>query len=289
MCEMTVPPPSPPPTSSSHLQNVDGLDCGECKPGFTNLSASNPEGCSPCVCDPVGSTDAMCDPVMGTCSCKPGVAGDTCDRCEPSFFNFSASGCQPCLCSPTGSTSNVCNTVTGECPCRSTMTGLKCSECAEGFYNLSAGCLPCECDSAGSVNGSAACDTETGECTCKRYVTGRRCDSCISSTAELDPANPDGCTPCQCFLHNTNTSGAELCDPASSQCHCLEGATGLSCDSCIEGYYLTPEGCRSCQCNIQGAVDNTCNMSSGQCVCRHEGITGETCDRCAPGYFQFPE
>ena len=213
----------------------------------------------------------------------------TCDQCEATFFNFSASGCQPCQCSFTGSTSATCNAVTGQCPCRSRMTGLRCSECGEGFYNLSAGCLPCECDPAGSTNGSTACNPETGECMCKRYVTGRRCDSCISSTAELDSANPDGCTPCQCFLRNTNTSGAELCDPASSQCLCLEGATGLSCESCIAGYYLTPDGCRSCQCRGEAAVDNICNTSNGQCTCNHEGITGETCDRCAPGYFQFPQ
>lgn len=52
-----------------------------------------------CQCNPYGSYGGACDPATGQCSCKPGVGGLKCDRCEPGFWNFrgivtdSKSGC----------------------------------------------------------------------------------------------------------------------------------------------------------------------------------------------------
>lgn len=49
------------------------------------LSASPPGTCQ---CNPYGSYKGTCDPSSGQCSCKPGVGGQKCDRCEPGFWNF---------------------------------------------------------------------------------------------------------------------------------------------------------------------------------------------------------
>lgn len=52
-----------------------------------------------CHCNQYGSYGGTCDPSTGQCSCKPGVGGLKCDRCEPGFWNFrgivteKASGC----------------------------------------------------------------------------------------------------------------------------------------------------------------------------------------------------
>lgn len=52
-----------------------------------------------CQCNPYGSYGGACNPATGQCSCKPGVGGLKCDRCEPGFWNFrgivtdSKSGC----------------------------------------------------------------------------------------------------------------------------------------------------------------------------------------------------
>lgn len=52
-----------------------------------------------CHCNPHGSYSGTCDPATGQCSCRPGVGGLKCDRCEPGFWNFrgivtdSRSGC----------------------------------------------------------------------------------------------------------------------------------------------------------------------------------------------------
>lgn len=41
-----------------------------------------------CQCNVYGSYKGTCDPVTAQCSCKPGVGGQKCDRCEPGFWNF---------------------------------------------------------------------------------------------------------------------------------------------------------------------------------------------------------
>lgn len=41
-----------------------------------------------CHCNPHGSYSGTCDPATGQCSCRPGVGGLKCDRCEPGFWNF---------------------------------------------------------------------------------------------------------------------------------------------------------------------------------------------------------
>ena len=272
------------------LQNVMGLSCDQCRPGFTNLTASNPEGCMSCGCHPIGSVDSTCDPLTGVCTCKPGVTGDKCDRCADGFFNFSPDGCQPCDCSALGSLSSVCNPVSGQCSCRTGVSGLNCSECADGFYSFSLGCINCSCNTAGTVNGSESCDKTSGQCVCKSNVRGLQCDRCAGGTALLEASNPDGCSHCPCFTPNTNTTAADnLCDQQTSQCYCNEGATGLLCESCVDGYFLTAKGCVACQCDPTNSVNNVCNATNGQCTCVHAGVGGLTCNACNPGFYQFPE
>ena len=41
-----------------------------------------------CQCNVLGSYGATCDPVSKQCSCKPGVGGRQCDRCEPGFWGL---------------------------------------------------------------------------------------------------------------------------------------------------------------------------------------------------------
>ena len=45
------------------------------------------------------------------------------------------------------------------------------------------GCLPCECNRFGSIDGS--CNQTTGLCNCKLAVGGEKCDYCEDSTKEL--------------------------------------------------------------------------------------------------------
>lgn len=42
---------------------------------------------------PTGSLSTQCDN-NGRCSCRPGVMGEKCDRCQPGFHSLSEAGCQ---------------------------------------------------------------------------------------------------------------------------------------------------------------------------------------------------
>ena len=44
------------------------------------------------------------------------------------------------------------------------------------------------------------------------------------------------------------------------------------------------QGCKPCDCDVGGAVDDRCDQRTGQCTCR-PNVIGRRCDDVAPGYF----
>jgi len=52
--------------------------------------------CIACECHPVGSLGRTCNQTTGQCPCKEGVAGLTCNRCNPGYQQ-SKSPVQPCI------------------------------------------------------------------------------------------------------------------------------------------------------------------------------------------------
>uniref|UniRef100_A0A8D0CD03 Agrin n=1 Tax=Scleropages formosus TaxID=113540 RepID=A0A8D0CD03_SCLFO len=104
-------------------------------------------GCpSTCQCNPYGSYGGLCDPTTGQCSCKPGVGGLKCDRCEPGFWNFrgivteNMSGCTPCHCDALGSVRDDCEQMSGLCSCKTGVKGMKCDVCPDGSQMGTNGC-----------------------------------------------------------------------------------------------------------------------------------------------------
>lgn len=43
----------------------------------------------------------------------------------------------------------------------------------------------------------------------------------------------------------------------------------------------------ACDCNSVGALDNLCDVSTGQCKCRTQTY-GRECDQCEPGSWNYP-
>lgn len=70
--------------------NVQGLECTECKIGYYNLRADNPKGCDSCFCDRAGVASGLanCDERTGECTCKQHVTGSRCDTCKIGYFGL---------------------------------------------------------------------------------------------------------------------------------------------------------------------------------------------------------
>ncbi|RXN20724.1 usherin [Labeo rohita] len=275
--------------------NVIGLSCDRCNYGFKFLNRTDPDGCVPCGCDPRGSLHQFCNPFTGKCECKDGVKGLLCDTCIPHFYSLNGSGvCLPCDCNTNGSVPGTsCDAITGQCKCKPHTEGRQCDVCRDGYHSLdgsnSLGCLPCQCEFRGTVNGSGVCDKITGQCMCKNNVEGLRCNRCSFHTYNLSSANAThGCQPCHC--DHMGTVPATVCDPVSGQCVCLPTRYGRDCGTCKPGFFLSEAGlskCEVCECHSVGAVGQVCAAHSGQCVCAHPSLTGRRCDQCQDLFFGF--
>ncbi|EPY82235.1 laminin subunit alpha-2 isoform a precursor [Camelus ferus] len=138
-------------------QNTAGVNCETCVDGFfrpKGVSPNYPRPCQPCHCDPVGSLNAVCVKdekharrglAPGSCHCKPGFRGVSCDRCARGYTGYP--DCKPCNCSGAGSTNE--DPCFGPCNCKENVEGGDCSRCKSGFFNLQEdnhkGCDECFC------------------------------------------------------------------------------------------------------------------------------------------------
>ncbi|XP_035881028.1 agrin isoform X1 [Phyllostomus discolor] len=120
---------------------------GCCPDNVTAARGAGLAGCpSVCQCNPHGSYGGTCDPGTGQCSCRPGVGGLKCDRCEPGYWNFRGivtdgrSGCTPCSCDARGAVRDDCEQMTGLCSCKPGVAGPKCGQCPGGRALGPSGC-----------------------------------------------------------------------------------------------------------------------------------------------------
>ncbi|XP_031422229.1 agrin isoform X3 [Clupea harengus] len=151
---------------------------GCCEDNKTAALGVGLAGCpSTCQCNNYGSYGGTCDPTSGQCSCKPGVGGLKCDRCEPGFWNFrgivteNISGCTPCNCDAGGSVRDDCEQMSGLCSCKPGVRGMKCNVCPDGSRMGMSGCdkgpeAPTSCDELQCKFG-ASCMEENGHAHCE--------------------------------------------------------------------------------------------------------------------------
>uniref|UniRef100_A0AAR2M605 Laminin subunit gamma-1 n=1 Tax=Pygocentrus nattereri TaxID=42514 RepID=A0AAR2M605_PYGNA len=199
--------------------NTEGDDCSVCKPFYNDrpwrrATADNANECLPCNCNGK-SAECYFDQELyrntghgGHCrNCADNTDGPNCERCLDNYYrDASGQRCLPCSCNPVGSLSTQCDN-SGRCSCKPGVMGDKCDRCQPGFHTLTqAGCRPCSCNPAGSTQ---ECDVNTGRCQCKDNVDGFSCDRCKLGYFNLDSQNPQGCTPCFCFLHSTVCESAD--------------------------------------------------------------------------------
>uniref|UniRef100_A0A2I3HEX1 Laminin subunit alpha 5 n=1 Tax=Nomascus leucogenys TaxID=61853 RepID=A0A2I3HEX1_NOMLE len=282
-------------------EGFEGATCDRCAPGYFHFPL-----CQLCGCSPAGTLPEGCDEA-GRCLCQPEFAGPHCDRCRPGYHGFP--NCQACTCDPRGALDQLCG-AGGLCRCRPGYTGTACQECSPGFHGFPS-CVPCHCSAEGSLH--AACDPRSGQCSCRPRVTGLRCDTLVFSQAQvpcmcrahvegpscdrckpgfwgLSPSNPEGCTRCSCDPRGT-LGGVAECQPRTGQCFCKPHVCGQACAACKDGFFGLDQtdyfGCRSCQCDIGGALGQSCEPRTGACRCR-PNTQGPTCSEMARLHLTSP-
>ncbi|KAL5265606.1 hypothetical protein ACHWQZ_G006355 [Mnemiopsis leidyi] len=249
--------------------NVVGTKCDQCEPGFYGLNIVGVQECRPCECDPEGSESAVCD-MFGRCQCKEGygtINSRTCEGCPDGMYLLDGV-CVPCGCDPRGALSQSC-TRDGTCSCGPNVDSKKCDQCESGYFFGDVdlvGCIPCDCETSGTVGNSGDCDTNDGQCNCAEdpsifFIDSRRCEPCDLYQFAFNGR----CTDCGC--HVTGSTDLQ-CDFQTGQCKCQEGAYGIKCDACEDGYYDLSEGCLPCNCDTKNTIggDPRCS-ADGQCLC----------------------
>ncbi|XP_051832660.1 laminin subunit alpha-5 [Antechinus flavipes] len=254
----------------------DGPHCDRCQAGYHSYPH-----CRVCSCDSRGSLDQLCSGA-GMCHCRPGYAGSACQECAPGYYGFP--NCVACQCSEAGSLHITCEPETGQCNCRPRVTGLHCDTCVPGTYGFPH-CEVGSCDPAGQVSVSSS--SSEGSCECRAHVEGPRCDRCKPLYWNLSPANSYGCSSCSCDPRGT-ISGVAECQQGNGQCFCKPNVCGQKCTSCKDGYFRLDQtnyfGCKTCQCDIGGALAQGCEPRMGTCQCR-PNTQGPTCNEPARDHY----
>ncbi|XP_060035208.1 laminin subunit alpha-5 [Erinaceus europaeus] len=256
----------------------DGPHCDHCRAGYH----SYPD-CHACSCDPRGSLDQFCG-AGGTCRCRPGYTGSTCQECSSGYHGFPS--CAPCHCSPDGSLHTICDPRSGQCSCRPGVTGQRCDTCVPGAYNFPY-CQVGSCHPAGLALVDPAIPEAQPPCTCRAHVEGPSCDRCKPGFWGLSPSNPEGCTRCSCDPRGT-LGGVAECQLGSGQCFCKAHVCGQTCSTCKDGFFGLDQanyfGCSSCQCDVGGALGQSCEPRTGACWCR-PNTQGPTCSEPAQDHY----
>ena len=98
---------------------------------------------------------------------------------------------------------------------------------------------------------------------------------------------------CDCYSQGTEVPpGHNPADPLpcddEGKCTCLRNVIGDKCDSCRDTYWNVGSGfgCEECMCDPTGSLNNSCDVTSGQCPCK-PGVTGRTCSQCQADHYSF--
>ncbi|XP_077371311.1 laminin subunit beta-1 isoform X3 [Festucalex cinctus] len=196
----------------------------------------------------------------------------------------------------------------GRCVCKHNTEGLNCERCKDFHHDLPwrpaeadnpHTCRECNCNGHSSqCHFDMAVYLATGNMSggvcdgCLHNTMGRNCEMCkpfYYQDPNRDIRDPQVCVDCNCDPRGIIMMGAP-CDQISGDCSCKRYVTGRYCNQCLPEYWgLSNDlaGCRRCDCDFGGALNNRCMMENGQCDCRSH-LIGRQCSEVQPGYFCTP-
>ncbi|XP_056283361.1 laminin subunit alpha-2 isoform X2 [Pseudoliparis swirei] len=226
-----------------------------------------------------------------SCECEHNTCGQSCDRCCPGYNQqpwmagtfLTRHICEKCNCHAKADECYFNQTVAdlslslniqgqnrggGVCiGCRDNTAGINCQTCIDGYYRpagVSAEeedpCIPCTCDSHGSISQSCVADSSkatpiqpAGSCRCNEGFGGLRCDRCAVGYIGFP-----SCQRCNCSVEGSTND-----DPCITPCVCKENVEGENCDRCKLGFYNLQgdnrRGCEKCSCM---GVSSQCSAST---------------------------
>ncbi|KAM6915638.1 laminin subunit alpha-2 isoform 3-T3 [Xenentodon cancila] len=209
------------------------------------------------------------------CDCPTGYSGLSCEECSAGFYRLrtgspvsvpasrlpTAAGMGSCVRCQCSGHSSTCDPETSICQnCQDNTEGDRCERCAPGFYGVVRGfpedCKPCACPLTNPENNfSPTCATEGFDdyrCTaCPEGYEGKYCERCATGY-HGNPRMPGGrCEECKCSMWGALPGP---CDPVTGQCRCRVGASGMSCDHCMERHVCGPSGIISCDDECSGLL-----------------------------------
>lgn len=235
-----------------------------------------------CNCNQRGSLSLDCAKIGGQCSCRKGVVGKNCDKCQTGYYGFPY--CKACNCFIGGSISAECDRY-GHCKCKPKYHGRKCNRCVKNHWGFP-DCRECSCDWRGSF--SSACRDHDGQCSCSRNYGGRQCNKCRVGFFDYPSCRSCNCNAAGIITTAATPTGCYKNDP--NRCDCKTNVEGSYCERCKENFYgldvRNPFGCKKCNCSSFGTVRGagTCHKQTGQCVCQ-ANAAGINCDSCQNGFY----
>lgn len=185
------------------------------------------------------------------------------------------------------------------CQCEHNTAGRDCEKCSN-FYNDRPWKMATETDANECLQ--CNCNGKSHECyfnqtlydltghggyciNCRDNTAGPNCDQCKVNHYLKKPEHM--CMPCNCDA----TGSTNLQCDFTGKCRCKPGVTGVHCDRCKPNHYdFSAYGCRSCDCDLAGSLENQphCDTISGKCRCK-ANVEGQKCDRCKIGFFGMEE
>uniref|UniRef100_A0A669EDF2 Laminin subunit alpha-2 n=1 Tax=Oreochromis niloticus TaxID=8128 RepID=A0A669EDF2_ORENI len=189
------------------------------------------------------------------CDCPIGYSGLSCEECAAGFYRLrsgflasapasrvpTATGMASCVQCQCSGHSSSCDPETSICQnCQDNTEGDRCERCAPGFYGVVRGspddCKPCACPLTNPQNNfSPTCVAEGFDdyrCTaCPEGYEGKHCERCATGYHGNPRIPGSHCEECKCSLWGALPGP---CDPVTGQCRCRVGASGMTCDQCMD-------------------------------------------------------